>query len=296
MAIVTHGESGMPAPLEFTQVDVFASRKLEGNPLAVFHSGEGLSTAEMHAIAREMNLSETTFLFRDRAGADARVRIFTVRTELPFAGHPTLGTAFIVAKSRPRQAEIRLRLKVGVIPVTVSRKRGQTYLEMRQNDPVFGAQAEPRSLAEALGIDVSDLDSRCPPQIVSTGLPFLVAPLRNTDAMARLAPNWKLLGPLLAGLGAHFPYYVVAGERQIEGRMFGPDFEDPATGSGAGCAAAYLVRYGLRPTDRRFIIRQGRFVRRPSRIFARASLSGDRVHDVRVGGYVVEVIRGKLRL
>ncbi len=283
--------------LTFTQVDVFTSRKLEGNPLAVFHSGLGLTTTRMQAIAREMNLSETTFLLPAPRGADARVRIFTVREELPFAGHPTLGTAFVVAKSRPRQSEIRLRMKVGTIPVRVTREAGQTYLEMRQKDPTFGAPvADTAPLAEALGLPAAELDSRYPPQVVSTGVPFLIVPLGTGAALDLLQPDWRLLGPLLHEQGAHFPYYLVTGEREIEARMFGPDFEDPGTGSAAGCAAAYLVHHGLRPPDRTFQIRQGRFARRHCRIFAAASLTAGTAHNVRVGGYVVQVLQGRLQL
>jgi len=281
---------------DFTQVDVFTSRKLEGNSLAVFHSGRGLSTARMQAIAREMNLAETTFLFPADGGADARVRIFTVREEMPFAGHPTLGTAFVVAKSRPRQVEIRLRMKVGVIPVAVTRKRAGTYLEMRQKDPVFGATAAPGEVAAAVGLEASELDSRYPAQVVSTGLPFLIVPIRRPEGLAQITPNWKLLQPLVQKLEAHFPYYLLTSEPHIEVRMITPDFEDPATGSGAGCAAAYLVRHAIRPPDRTVLIQQGRFVRRPSRIFVTASLADGRVHGVRVGGYVVEVLRVKLKL
>jgi trans-2,3-dihydro-3-hydroxyanthranilate isomerase len=282
---------------DFTQVDVFTSRKLEGNPLAVFHSGAGLSGRRMQAIAREMNLSETTFIFPAGKDADARVRIFTVREELPFAGHPTLGTAFVLAQARPGQSEIRLQMKAGIIPVTVARKAGAMYLEMRQNDPLFGARlTDARRLAEALGIRVSELDSRYPPQAVSTGLPFLILPLRHAESLARLAPNPRLLQPLLRKVGAHFPYYLVTGEEEIEARMFDATFEDPATGSAAGCATAYLVLYGHRRPDTSVTIRQGRFVARPSLIFAAASLTDGRAHNVRVGGHVVEVLQGRLRL
>ena len=285
--------------LDFTQVDVFSSRRLEGNSLAVFHQGRGLSAARMQAIAREMNLSETTFVFPTKKSdeADAAVRIFTVREELPFAGHPTLGTAFVVAKSRPKQTEIRLRLKAGVIPVSVKRKGEQAYLEMRQKDPVFRAEVpDKRRLSEVIGLDVADLDPRYRPQVVSTGLPFLITPLASRSALERLRPNWKLLTPMLEESGAHFPYHVVTGEKELEARMLTPDFEDPATGSAAGCAAAYLVRYGICKPDSRFSIRQGRLMQRPSRIYASASLTGDQVHNVRVGGNVVEVLRGRMRL
>ncbi|MBI3666499.1 MAG: PhzF family phenazine biosynthesis protein [Acidobacteria bacterium] len=282
---------------EFTQVDVFTSQKLEGNPLAVFHSGEGMTSEQMMAIAREMSLSETTFLFPPTLKADAKVRIFTVREELPFAGHPTLGTAFVVAQSHPKQAEIRLEMKVGVIPVKVEKRADGTYFEMRQKDPVFGATyTDSAALAKALGLAVSDLDSRYTPQVVSTGVAFLIVPLRSAHSLERLAPDFKLLGAELQKLNVHNAYFVVTGEGEIETRMFGANFEDPATGSAAGCAAAYLVRYKHRSPDALFTMHQGRFVSRPSVIYAAASLTGDNVTNVRVGGYVVEVLQGRLQL
>ena len=250
----------------------------------------------MQAIAREMNLSETTFLFPATAGADARVRIFTVREELPFAGHPTLGTAYVVARSRAGQGQIRLRMKVGVIPVSVDRRRDGTYLEMQQKEPVFGAQPDPGRVAEAVGLGRSALDTRYRPQVLSTGVPFLIVPLERGATLERLEPDWKLLQALLDATGAHFPYYLVTGEKELEARMFDSTFEDPATGSAAGCAAAYLVRYGHCPPEAQFVIRQGRFAGRDSQIFAAASLTDGQVHNVRVGGYAVEVLRGRLRL
>jgi len=268
----------------FTQVDVFTTRRFEGNPLAVFQSGAGLSKARMQAIACEMNLSETTFLFPpSRPDADARVRIFTVAEELPFAGHPTLGTAFVVARSRPRQKLIRLQMKVGVIPVEVRRRAGGTYLEMRQRDPVFGDTLPPPATVAA-----SDLDPRYPVQVVSTGFPFQIVPLRRLDAIRRMSPGPDTCQP--------YTYYLVTGETGLAARMFFHGIEDPATGSAAGCAAAYLVRHGRCRADTRFLIRQGDFMRRPSRIFAAASLDQGRVHNVRVGGHVVEVLEGRLRL
>jgi trans-2,3-dihydro-3-hydroxyanthranilate isomerase len=276
---------------DFVQVDVFSARRFEGNPLAVFLSGQGFSTARMQAIAREMNLSETTFLFPGGRGADARVRIFTPRAELPFAGHPTLGTAFVVAQPRPGQHEIRLRMTAGVIPVKI---RG-AYLEMRQNDPEFLATVDRGRLAAALRLRAGDLDARYPPQVVSTGMPFLIVPLRTTASLEKLAPDYPRLRALLGKLGVRYGYYLVTGGEPLEARMFMETFEDPATGSAAGCAAAYLVRYGRQAPDRKFLIRQGRFAQRPSRIFAAASLRGERVTDVRVGGHVVEVLRGRLQ-
>jgi trans-2,3-dihydro-3-hydroxyanthranilate isomerase len=284
--------------LDFTQVDVFTRRPLAGNPLAVFHSGAGLSSAQMQAIAREMNLSETTFVFHDVGQANARVRIFTPWEELPFAGHPTLGTAYVVSKRRRWPGLVWLRMKAGVIPVRVDRfATGVAYLEMRQKDPVFRAPLKnPRPLAKALGIGATELDARYPPRVVSTGLPFLIVPLRRAATLARLRPDYRLLRPLLAKLGAHFPYYLVTGETRIEARMFDSNFEDPATGSAAGCAAAYLVASRRCPPDARFVIHQGRFGRRPSVIFASAALRGERVEDVHIGGYVVEILKGTLQL
>lgn len=271
----------------FTQVDVFTTRPLAGNSLAVFHDGRGLTTSKMQAIAREMNLSETTFLLPPTAGnADARVRIFTVTEELPFAGHPTLGTAFVVGRSK----EVRLQMKAGIIPV---RRKG-SYLEMRQKDPVFGTTVAREPLAAAIGLSVADFDPRAEPQVVSTGLPFLIVPLRTADALARLHPDYSLLTSILEESGGHFPYYLVTGATQLEARMFSTAFEDPGTGSAAGCAAAFLVRYGLRPAGRPFRILQGRRVHRPCQITAQASVAGDRVQDVRVGGHVVRVLQGRL--
>ena len=281
--------------LHFTQVDVFTTRPLSGNSLAVFLDGRGLSTARMQAIAREMNLSETTYLLPPTArGADARVRIFTVETELPFAGHPTLGTAFIVASRGPRRAEIRLQTKAGVIPVRIDRRRSGAYLEMRQIDPVFGPTVDQGRLARLLGLRPADFDRRALPQVVSTGLPFLIVPLRSSPALDRLAPDFSLLLPFLRSLKVDMAYYLVTGGHDLEARMFTPAFEDPGTGSAAGCSAAYLVRHGLRPPDRPFQIRQGHRIHRPCLITACASLAGDRAHNVRVGGYVVPVLDGRL--
>src|SRR5262249_2848064 len=147
-----------------------------------------------------------------------------------------------------------------------------------------------------VGLEACELDSRYPAQVVSTGLPFLIVPLRRPEGLAQITPNWKLLQPLVQKLEAQFPYYLLTGGPEIEVRMITPDFEDAATGSGGGCAPPYRVRYGIRPPDRTFSIQQGRFVHRPSHIFATASRDGDRVHRVRVGGYVVEVVKGRLTL
>jgi PhzF family phenazine biosynthesis protein len=162
---------------------------------------------------------------------------------------------------------------------------------------VFGPSLTDRgTLAEAVGLKADELDTRCPIQVVSTGVPFLIVPLRRRGSLERLAPDYRRLRPILHRLKVRYPYYLVTGEPETEARMFMETFEDPATGSAAGCGTSYLVRYGCRPPDRRFRIRQGRFVRRPSEIFAAASLQGEQVANVRIGGYVVEILRGKLML
>ena len=247
----------------------------------------------MQAIAREMNLSETTFLLPPASPkADARVRIFTVSEELPFAGHPTLGTAFVVASGKPQRKVVRLETKVGILPV----RREGSYFEMRQKDPVFGATVAREGLAGALRLPLADLDHRAAPQVVSTGLPFLVVPLRTEAALRRVNPDYAVLSRLLREAGARFPYYLVTAEDRLEARMFDPTFEDPGTGSAAGCAAAFLVRYGFRPPDLAFPIFQGRAMHRPCEITAQASIASEVVRNVRMGGHVVRALEGKVQL
>src|SRR3954453_8064545 len=179
--------------LPFTQFDVFTSRALEGNPLAVFPDGRSLSDNEMQAIAKEMNLSETTYILpRDGATEKergTRVRIFTVEEELPFAGHPTLGTAFAL-RGNGGAAEIKLELNVGTIPVSFEEAPGQPIFgEMRQNDPVFGQIHDVKKIAEVTGIPLTDIDSHLPVQTVSTGVPFTILPLRGLQQIRRLEIN-----------------------------------------------------------------------------------------------------------
>lgn len=282
--------------LDFVQVDVFTTRALEGNPLAVFPRAEGLSDEQMLAIARELNHSETTFIQPSTGKGDAVVRIFTVSAELPFAGHPTLGTAFVLAQSHPGKSSLQLEEKVGVIPVKVEKNDRGTYLEMRQNDPKFGAKyTDKEALAKSLLFPSEELDSRYTPQVVSTGTPFLIVPLRAKSSLERLSPDGHLSAEDRERMGTGSVYYLVTGGNEIEARLLSRS-EDPATGSAAGCATSFLVQYGHQKPEAQFTIHQGRFVNRPSLIFAAASLTEGRVHNVRVGGYVVEVMRGSLSL
>lgn len=288
--------------LPFTQFDVFTSRALEGNPLAVFPDGPGLTDQEMLAIAKEMNLSETTFILpRDPATEKERgirVRIFTVQEELPFAGHPTLGTAFAL-RGDSGDKEIKLELNVGTIPVQFEEKDGEpAFGEMKQNDPVFGQIHDRKKIAEVTGIPLEDIDRELPIQTVSTGVPFTVLPIRGLVEIGRLAINQSRAMEYLSSSGAKFFFCVtretVDRTARLHARMLFYNGEDPATGSASGCAAAWMVQHGVVKPDEHVLIEQGIEMQRPSKIFVRASRSNDRVVNVRVGGNVVEVLRGEI--
>jgi trans-2,3-dihydro-3-hydroxyanthranilate isomerase len=288
--------------LSFVQLDVFTSRPFEGNQLAIFPDATSLTDSEMQAIAREMNLSETTFVFpRDPAierERGIRVRIFTTQEELPFAGHPTLGTAFFL-RGDTGAAEVKLDLNAGVIPVRFEDAPSKpAFGEMTQNDPVFGPTHDGATIADVTGIPLDDVDSGLPIQTVSTGLPFTILPIRNLQAMSRLAINQQRSAEYLASTGGKFFYCVtretVDRAARLHARMLSYNGEDPATGSASGCAAAWMLKYGVAQSEERVLIEQGIEMQRPSRIFVRASQHNDRVVNVRVGGNVVEVLRGEI--
>ncbi len=288
--------------LPFVQFDVFTARPLQGNPLAVFADGRSLNDEEMQAIAREMNLSETTFIFPREAAVErkrgTRVRIFTVQEELPFAGHPTLGTAFAL-RGNSGADQIRLDLNVGTIPVEFSETPGQpAFGEMTQNDPVFGQIHDREKIAEVTGIPAEDIDPKVPIQTVSTGVPFTILPIRNLEAIQRLQINQQRSSEYLVASGGKF-FFCVSREAvdpaaRLHARMLFYNGEDPATGSASGCAAAWMVEHGVAEPDEQVLIEQGVEMKRTSRIFVRASRRNDRVVNVRVGGNVVEVLRGEL--
>jgi trans-2,3-dihydro-3-hydroxyanthranilate isomerase len=288
--------------LAYVQVDVFTSRPLEGNALAVFTDARGLSGGEMQAIARETNLSETTFVLPDPSappGAPVRVRIFTVGEEVPFAGHPTLGTAAVL-RGAGGAREVVLALDVGAIPVRFEDRPDGTFGEMRQRDPTFG-QVHPREdVARALGVAPDELDPAAPIQTVSTGLPFAVVPFRRLATLRDLRVDWSRADAYLTRTDARFCYLVsretVDPGAKLHARMIFYGGEDPATGSAAGCCAAWMVRHGVVAPDEPAVIEQGIEARRPSRIHVRASAGGAGATDVRVGGHVVEVARGELIL
>ncbi len=294
--------SRRPRRFAFVKVDVFSSRPLEGNQLAVFLDARGLRTSEMQALAREMNLAETTFVLpRPRtveAKLGVKVRIFTVQEELEFAGHPTLGTAFLLRKANQR--EVVLDLKAGKIPVRFEDLNGKLFGEMQQRDPVMGSFHDKRAVALAAGLEPEAIDPDLPIQTVSTGLPFAIVPLRNLAIMRDLGPSWKRMAEYLAPTDAKFLYFVtretVDPKARLHARMIFYNGEDPATGSAAGCCAAWMVAHGVARSDERVLIEQGLEIRRPSRIFVRASRTGNGIVNVRVGGNVVEVMRGEASL
>lgn len=286
----------------FLQVDVFTSQALEGNSLAVFPDGRGLTDDEMQKIAKEMNLSETTFVLPRDAAIErergVRVRIFTVEEELPFAGHPTLGTAFALRASSGTR-EIALDLNVGRVPVRFEESPGQAVFgEMTQMDPEFGARHDREAVARASGLSHGEIDPSLPIQTVSTGVPFTIVPLRGLKNMHALNVDLRSSAEYLERSGGKFFYFVtretVDPAARLHARMIFYNGEDPATGSAAGCATAWAVANGVIPPDERALIEQGLEMKRPSRIFVRASRKDDRVVNVRVGGNVVETIRGEI--
>src|ERR1700756_2828451 len=307
----------MPAhTYEFVQLDVFTQRPLAGNPLAILPDARGLNDAEMQALAREMNLSETTFILPRDAATEARegkkVRIFTVESELPFAGHPTLGTALYLYASDPnakKSEELTLDLKAGKVPVRFTansenagrdRVDGQVFGEMRQRDPEFGTTFSREEVARVIGIAVDEISSKWPIQAVSTGLTFTIVPFCNQQTLSGVKFTYAQASEFLKNSGANFFYFLCPERREdrleARARMFFYGGEDPATGSAAGCAASWMVQHGVAKSDEQVLIRQGVECRRPSEMYVRATREGERVTNVRVGGYAVEILRGTVTL
>lgn len=298
--------------LAMAQWDVFSSKPLEGNSLAVFFDGRDLSDVQMQSIAKEMNLSETTFILPRDAETErergVRVRIFTVQEELPFAGHPTLGTAFAL-RGDSGAKEIVLELNVGRVPVRFDETSGQpAFGEMTQIDPVFGMQHDREAVAAATGLRLEDFDPSVPIETVSTGLPYMVTPLKSLEVIQKLRVDLHRAAGYLEKTGGKFFYFVsretVDPAARLHARMLFYNGEDPATGSAAGCAAAWMVARGVADPDERVLIEQGIEMLRPSRIFVRAGrqenhenqISDNRIVNVRVGGNSIEVMRGEVFL
>jgi trans-2,3-dihydro-3-hydroxyanthranilate isomerase len=284
--------------------DVFTSTPFQGNQLAVFEDAGDLTLAEMQRLANETNLSETTFVIRRSPEMETkrgvRVRIFTTQEELPFAGHPTLGTASFIRQFLPEYAEretVRLELNVGAVGVRFpSGQYGAVHGEMTQPNPVFGQIHDPVAVAKAIDVTANDLAPNMPIQTVSTGMPFCIVPFRSVDALTRLRVPGAAQDYLMS-TDAKF-LYCIAPELQgvWRARMQFYNGEDPATGSAAGCTISYLVRHGFADSDEQLHIRQGIEIGRPSEIGVRAEREGDSIREVRVSGSTVFVANGRFFL
>jgi trans-2,3-dihydro-3-hydroxyanthranilate isomerase len=293
---------------DYAQVDVFAERPLEGNALAIFTDGRGLTADEMQSIARETNLSETTFIIPRDAPIEqergVQVRIFTAQEELLFAGHPTLGTASWLYWNHTVFAgaqQISLDLPVGVIPVRFAApdaSKPGIHGTMQQKDPVFGDVHEAAAVAHALGLSLHDLDPKLPIQTVSTGMAFCIVPLQSMEAIRRLQIPYAQAQAYLDRSDAKF-FHCITRAPSTSGadwhaRMQFYNGEDPATGSASGCAIAYLVRHGLAGSGKPQVIEQGIEMMRPSRIHVQATDEGSFISGVFVGGRTIPVAMGRL--
>lgn len=281
-------------------VDVFAERRYAGNQLAVVTRAADIDAPTMQAIAREMNFSETSFVLHDEArGGAFDVRIFTPREEVPFAGHPTIGTAWVIRNELLQAAPASVTLRLGVGPIPVTFDGDLVWLEPRQ--PEFGPQAPRATLAAVLGLSVDQIDEAYPIQTVSMGLPFWIVPLASLDAARRCRLNRDAYDAFVSHAEAKgilvFTRETEDRANAIHARVFVEWYgvpEDPATGSANACCAAYLAEHRvLGPGDVAVRVEQGIEMGRPSIIELRARKRDGRF-DVRVGGRVVPVARGEL--
>jgi trans-2,3-dihydro-3-hydroxyanthranilate isomerase len=292
-------------------VDVFTDRAFGGNPLAVFLDGKGMSDGLMQAIAKEFNLSETTFVLPPQNAAnDFRVRIFTPADELPMAGHPTVGTTFVLARAglvRPETGRTRVTLEEGVgpIPVSIDWKNGEAaFIEMQQPLPRFGPPFEDRDgIAEMLSLEPEDVRADLPIQVVSCGVPFLFVPVKSIEAIRKVRFRIDVAERLEAPAGNTFVFTM---ETEFPGsgvhsRMLAPLLgvpEDAATGSANGPLGCYLVRYKMLASDGelRVVSEQGIEMGRPSFLHIRIRHTGDEITAVHVGGSCCYMGSGQLEL
>lgn len=279
----------------FEYWDVFTRQPLQGNPLCVFLDARGLADEEMLALARETNLSETTFILPDN-----HVRIWTPIEEYPFAGHPTLGTAMALRK--PGMNQIVLQEKVGPVPVDFEEHAdGFVYGEMLQPDPVFAEEHKPEDIARLFNVTPDDLLPHAPIENVSTGRPNLIVMFKKISTIKALQPDWSRIREYFASGDRQRGFYFLTPETtsstaRYHARKLTPRTEDPATGSAAGCAAAYFVKQGWVKSGQRISVEQGAEVGRPSELFISAEKTGAKIGNVRVGGYCVKSFHGELAL
>lgn len=299
---------------KFYQVDVFTNKPLEGNPLAVFPEAEGLTSEQMQKIARETNLSETTFVFPPtNPKTDFKVRIFTIDRELPFAGHPVLGTHYVLAQEgrielKQPKTIVWQELGVGILPVELRVKNGQVEkVVMTQSKPEFISTYDNAELmAKAFSLPASEIiDTGLPIELVSTGLPQLMVPIKNLKAMQNLQINSPAMGEACEQAGSHilflFCLETLKPESTVHTRCFAhftQIFEDPATGSASGALGAYLVKNKVVKVEPTTYItsEQGYEMGRPSTVYIEVDAKGEEISEVRVGGQVVKVMDGFLYL
>jgi trans-2,3-dihydro-3-hydroxyanthranilate isomerase len=311
------GERTGPRRFHFVHVDVFTSQPLLGNPLYVFTDARGLADSEMLALTRETYLNEATFVFpRDAAIERERgvaVRIFTPDGEIPFAGHPTLGTATVLrnrmlsranrgASTAGDASQILLDLKVGKIPVSFrTDSAGQVVGEMRQVPPVLGAVHDKDVVARLHNLLPGDISDEAPIQTVFTGLPYALLPIKRLSTFQSLRIDAQRMNEYAAHQEAKFGFYYVTRDTgdptvAIRARCLYVGGEDAATGSAAGCAAAWMLRYGIAAPEQSIHIRQGVEMKRTSDLFVRASKEDDKIVNVRVGGQAVQTMEGEVTL
>lgn len=275
----------------YTIADVFTDTPLEGNQVAVFLDAQGLGIDRMQRAARELNLSETVFVLGPAPQADARIRIFTPQVELPFAGHPVLGTAFVLGELMGLEV-VRLATEAGIVPVALTRRGDQIVEgEMEQPLPTWAPFDRADELLDALGVDVS----RVAVEVYDNGARHVYVVLDDEAEVTGVTPNLAAL----AALGELSVSCCALGDGHVKTRVFAPGMgvaEDPATGSAAGPLAVHLARHDLSEYGRRIEIRQGAEIARPSTLYATAEGGAERLQRVLVGGGAVIVARGEYRL
>lgn len=287
--------------MKYYIVDVFCKDKFSGNQLAVVFAPENISDNEMQKIANEFHFSETTFIFPKKSDEESyRVRIFTPNNEVPFAGHPTLGTAYIIRNEFENSAnKILLNLKVGTIPVTFDDNENIQW--MKQVEPIFNTKHNAKDIAEIINLSEDDIDNRFPIQGVSTGLEFLIIPLKGLNrvkqasvSMDKYKEYFKTTSEMLLFI---FSPETYKNDNNINCRMFADTLgipEDPATGSANGCLAAYLSKYKYFGTENINIkVEQGYEINRQSILYLKTSVENNN-YNIEVGGRVIKVAEGNL--
>ncbi len=287
----------------YVVIDVFTEVPFAGNPLAVFLDPHGLSSGEMQTLARELNLSETAFVFEpERESSAARVRIFTPRAEIPFAGHPTIGSAFaLVEAGRVPAANFILDENVGPVPIRLERARDPFVAWLRTPPLSFGRRFDRVACAQALGLTENDLLGNYPVEAVSGGNPFLYVPVRDPETVDRAELDAAGLRRVVDDPAGDEVFVFAPTSAGVYARMFAPKLgvaEDPATGSATGPLGAYLVEHGLIPaTDgTRFVNEQGVKMQRRSLIHGIVRTRDGALETVEVGGSAVHVIDGVVNL